>query len=92
MVLSWITYRVVENPLRYGVWGRAKALGLLMTLAAIGLGVFGLKQAGIDGMPLSPEDLALRNKVDAQFAWNHASNDLCIDRYQTDNAAEAKFS
>jgi peptidoglycan/LPS O-acetylase OafA/YrhL len=36
IVLAWITYRLIERPIRYGGQGRPKTIGLLFAMAVIG--------------------------------------------------------
>ncbi|MCW5654814.1 acyltransferase family protein [Hydrogenophaga sp.] len=38
LLLAWLTYRLVEQPLRHGGHGRAKAAGLLGLMLLVGLG------------------------------------------------------
>ena len=35
-VLAWLTTRLIENPLRFGEYGKAKTIGLFLTMMALG--------------------------------------------------------
>lgn len=69
-VLAWLTWRFVETPLRSASAGHAKALGLAVAMACMGVG--GLQLARIDGLlhrdtpayliPPAPEVLLARNR------------------------------
>ena len=50
IVLAWLTFRLVERPLRFGTAGKAKAAGLVLVMAAIGAaGYFIFAHDGMEG-------------------------------------------
>ncbi len=54
IALAWLTYRLIEQPLRFGPRGGAKAIGLVVALAMVGLG--GLVVDRQDGYPARYKD------------------------------------
>ena len=49
VLLAWLTYRLIETPLRYGKWGTAKVAALVC--AMIGVGLAGHQANRLDGIP-----------------------------------------
>lgn len=48
IVLSWLTYKLVENPLRFGRFAKQKALHLMAAIVLLGFtGIFVFQQDGI---------------------------------------------
>lgn len=49
IVLAWLTYRLVEKPLRFGGFGRQKAIALLGTMIVVGsIGFLAYKNDGLE--------------------------------------------
>ena len=81
VVLAWLTYALVERPIRSGVGGGAMAIplcGLLLVAACGGWLIFTL-----DGLP----DRQLIRRIEQANAqivgplWRYSSNDTCLKRY-----------
>ena len=54
VVLAWLTYRLIEQPLRFGPRGGAKAIGLVVALAVLGFAGYVVDRQ--DGYPARFED------------------------------------
>ncbi len=85
--LAAMTNAWVERPLRYGAHAKAKAIVLLAMMTAIGLiGTTGFGQNRMIARTDLQNYLATRERIDAEFAWQYASNDLCRKRYPLTDA------
>lgn len=80
IVLSWLTYRLIEQPLRFGGHGRRKTLVLILAMTLVAsLGFATYKSDGFS---------SARAKMDAsggvkQFAWDYMGNDACVSRVKS---------
>ncbi len=89
VLLAWLTTRLVERPLRYGEHGRTKALALLLLILAIGtIGVIGMQQDWIHARHGLQDYVATRERIDGQFIWKYARNDLCLKRYLSSDSTQ----
>lgn len=61
IVLAWLTYRLIEKPIRFGKHGKAKAITLLVLMAVVGYA--GYSSYKRDGLPL-------RNSANPQSKYN----------------------
>ncbi|WP_298623561.1 acyltransferase family protein [uncultured Legionella sp.] len=81
VLLSWLTYRFIEKPIRFGKNRNAKAfvpILLMVLLAGAGLNIF-----GHDGLQSRDHIKALQNVNDAFVGplWNYTKNDTCLNKY-----------
>lgn len=79
VVLSWLTYRLIEKPLRFGSYSRRKTLALIaamVTLAIVGVSAF--KTEGFSALRLRMSAASLD-----QFAWNYMGNQACLAKVKT---------
>ena len=90
VLLAWLTTRLVERPLRHGEHGQKKALALLLLILAIGaVGTIGMQQDRINARPGLQDYVATRERIDGQFIWKYARNDLCLKRYWSNDAKQS---
>lgn len=66
VVLAWLTYRLVEQPLRHGAHGRARVVGLACAMAL--LGVTGYATYARDGFPArAAQQVISANEFDIKY-------------------------
>ncbi|MEQ1555375.1 MAG: acyltransferase family protein [Gallionella sp.] len=86
ILLAWLTYRLIEKPLRFGKQGRAKTIVLLVLMGVVGF-------AGYNAY--KRDGLGFRNKLldqkNAQFAWgdNNLFNELCRAAHKTNTTLDS---
>ena len=69
VALAWLTYALVERPLRFGAGRRVKAILLCVAVTAIGgVGFVTVVAKGFDRLPAFLEDLSLI-KMDPEKDW-----------------------
>lgn len=82
-LLAWLTYKLVETPLRFGKSGGAKAIGLILGMAAIGVtGMATNLGNGFEGR--AAVALSANAKVTDQFVgalWPYTKNAACLERH-----------
>lgn len=86
-VLATLTYFLVERPLRFGGYRRLKIVGLVTTMALIG--VVGLWIYSKEGLPARPAIQGIP-AINEQFVgplWKYTKNDICLNRYPFPDAA-----
>lgn len=90
-VLSWLTYRFVEKPVRFGsARHRAPAIlaGGMLAVSVAGIAVSW--HDGVEGRS-ALLDVSITQSVNEQFKeWQYTSNRRCLERYPS--AEAAKFS
>jgi peptidoglycan/LPS O-acetylase OafA/YrhL len=88
IALSWLTYKFVERPLRFGKYGKAK-VALLFGLMTI-VGYIGLNTFQRDGLQFRA-GIKEFNSINSQFVgplWQYAKNDICQRKYPFVDAAK----
>jgi peptidoglycan/LPS O-acetylase OafA/YrhL len=73
LVLSWVTYRLVENPIRRGGFGERKALSLGFGMACMaGLGLWTVAEEGISSrFPQEIRDILSASQQIDRWSRNH---------------------
>ncbi|MGB8078393.1 MAG: acyltransferase family protein [Gallionella sp.] len=91
IALAWLTYRLVEIPLRFGKYGTAKTIALMALMAVVGLVGYGtFKRDGLE-FRSAAQTSSLNQRIADQFAgsmWKYTQNDLCLKRYPFAESAE----
>ncbi|MBQ9578503.1 MAG: acyltransferase [Ottowia sp.] len=84
--LAWLTWRFIERPLRFGGHGRAKAIALAVTVAALGwAGGLVWHMGGL------PARAANQSQLPYQFGWSgDQQDDFCRQRFLSDGL-QAEF-
>ncbi|WP_395605241.1 acyltransferase family protein [Pseudomonas sp. B16120] len=80
IVLAWLTYRLIETPLKRRDH-KLKTAALVMAMAAIaGAGYYIYSQAGIAGRPA----VKASERFNSQFVssnWKYSTNETCLTKY-----------
>ena len=76
ILLAWLTYRLIEKPLRFGKQGRAKTIVLLVLMGAVGL--LGVVDYAKDGWRYRNSNL---EEQKLQLNWSTNSNADCVAHY-----------
>jgi peptidoglycan/LPS O-acetylase OafA/YrhL len=91
IVLAWLTYRLIEKPIRFGNYGKVKTITLLSLMFIVGLiGYYTYSQDGL----VSRENIkheALVNKEFVGAFWEYTNNDICLNRYPFKEAGEYEW-
>lgn len=85
-VLATVTYFLIEKPLRFGRFGRAKTAALIVAMIAVGLSGYWIYKD--NGIPTRPAVVSMA-EASSQFGsslWQYSSNETCLDRYPFEEA------
>ena len=81
VVLAWLTYMLIEKPIRFGNHSKVKTITLLIFMAVIGsLGYYSYKQDGF----VFREHIKHTELVNKEFVgafWKYTNNEICLNRY-----------
>ena len=84
ITLAWLTYKLIEKPIRFGKQCNAMTITLLVLMAVVGyMGYFCYKQDGFNG-------LGYRNQEKQEFL-NYFENSLPKQKYFTENEIPKKY-
>ena len=80
ILLAWLTWRFIERPLRFGEHGKAKAIALVVTVAALGyVGALTWLMGGF------PARAATQSHLTQQLGWgSDPQDDFCKQLFFTD--------
>lgn len=83
--LAWLTYRMIERPIRFGSRGSATTISLLILMIAVGcVGYVTYIRDGFD-FRQSVKNSSLNKKVTNEFEshvqWKYMRNEICLNRY-----------
>ena len=91
VALAWLTYRLIEKPIRFGKHSKPKAIALLLSMIAVGyVGYNAYKRDGLE-FRQSVHNASLNPRVTNEFVgplWKFTKSDLCLNRYPFKEAAE----
>jgi peptidoglycan/LPS O-acetylase OafA/YrhL len=79
VVLSWLTYRFIETPLRFGAHARRKTVGLLVLMLAIASIAFACFRT--EGFSNIRPNMGMASSE--QFAWKYMGNAECAAKVKT---------
>jgi hypothetical protein len=92
IALAWLTYVLLEKPIRLGVNGKAAAVNLAALMMVVGLSGFTLY--GAEGIK-SRQIVKDAERVQSQFAqgvlWKYTKNDTCLDHYPFNEAKDYRW-
>lgn len=77
-ILAWLTYRVIECPIRASKNKSKISMGLLLIGIAVALGRFSIYRS--DGYP-ERGNLKVYAALDKSLHWDYASNSLCAETF-----------
>ncbi|MGB7649816.1 MAG: SGNH hydrolase domain-containing protein, partial [Gallionella sp.] len=86
VLLAWLTYRLIEKPLRFGKQGSAKTIMLMVLMGAVGFA--GYNDYKRDGLEFRTR---LLEQQRAQFEWTLYSESICMRTYSDLAAMSARF-
>lgn len=78
--LAWITFKVIEKPIRNN---RNKYTTAILTVAMVAVGLTGFVTYKLQGLP-NRSSIQSMNKALSQFSgplWKYATNELCLQKY-----------
>ena len=79
--LSWLCYKFIENPLRFGQRGSIKAAILILILAIVGaMGYWIYREDGLHNRDIATHDEQV-NKLLAGTLWQYTKNENCIKNF-----------
>jgi hypothetical protein len=81
IILAWLTYKLVERPIRFGQYGKAKVAVLVVLMAVVGY--VGYNTYSHDGLKFRAGIQSL-NSINAEFVgplWQYTKNDICQRKY-----------
>lgn len=88
IALAWLTYRLVEKPIRFGNHRKAKTIMLFLLMLVVGcLGYYCFKKDGLE-FRQSVQNGSISAKVNDQFVgplWKYTKNDICLNKYPLEN-------
>jgi len=83
-VLAWLTYELIERPIRFGKHGKAKTLTLITLIILAGfVGFATFKQEGLI-FRTAIQNSSFNQKITDEFVgplWRYSKNELCLDHY-----------
>jgi len=86
VVLSWLTYRLIELPLR-NTSSKARVVFFLAIMGAVGtLGYITFTSGGLTNRPTVQNSKAINEQFVATTGWKYAKNDTCLTRYNFEYA------
>ncbi len=80
--LSWITYQMIERPVRLGGHGSLKAITLLVLMVLTGLTGYTLYR--FDGFDFRDSERDVGSLAKQYQKWDYIFNQTCIDKYGRD--------
>lgn len=84
ILLAWLTYRLIEKPVRFGRHGRLKTVVLTGLMIGVGCaGYLTYQRNGLD-FRAAVQHSSLNKKIADQFPgpdWKYWKNDICLNRY-----------
>ena len=81
IVLAWLTYQLVEKPMRFSKAGRYKTSILLVLMVIVGCAGYAVYER--DGL-VYRANIKNKVKIDAEFVgalWKYTKNDICLNHY-----------
>lgn len=78
IVLAWLTYKLIEKPIRFGKYGNSKAIMLAMLMVVVGY--IGYNAYSRDGLPFR-DKISAQNKTQSEYEKSFYSNKFCRDAY-----------
>lgn len=85
--LAWLTYRILEIPLR-NTLSTARAPALLVGMVAVGAaGYMTYSHEGIANRAVVTDARAVNDQFIATTGWKYARNETCLNRYQFADAS-----
>ena len=79
VILSWLTYRLIEKPLRFGGKGRRKTL--LLTALMLSVSILGFADYKANGFQTLRHNMAFAWME--QFDWPYMGNPPCVAKVKT---------
>jgi peptidoglycan/LPS O-acetylase OafA/YrhL len=91
IALAWLTYRLVEIPVRFGKHGNAKTFTLIILMMVVGFAGYGtFKRDGL-AFRSAVQTSSLNQTIANEFVgsmWKYTQNDYCLNRYPFAESAE----
>ena len=89
IIFSWLTFRLIEKPIRFGKYSNAKTFILIFLMAGIGsVGYVAYKKSvGLAGY----RNFNISENVSSQFSWSYINNDVCLNRYPYEHDPSAHW-
>lgn len=88
IVMAWVTYRLVERPIRFGEYGKLKTVTLLLLMALTAYVGYGTYSS--DGEAYRSAAMKQSSVINAQFVgplWKYATNEICQNEYPLKESA-----
>jgi len=86
VVLSWLTYRLIELPLR-NISSKVRVVFFLAFMGAVGtIGYVTFTSGGLTSRPTVQNSKAINEQFVATTGWKYAKNDTCLTRYNFEYA------
>jgi len=87
--LAWLTFRLIEKPIRLGKHNKAKIFTLVFLMAGVGsLGYVAYKKSvGLSAY----RNFNISENISSQFSWSYITNDICLNRYPYKNDPSAHW-
>jgi hypothetical protein len=80
--LAWLTYRLIELPLR-NTKSKTRPISLLVLMALVGaVGYVTFNSGGLTGRPAVQNSQAVNDQFVATTGWKYAKNEMCLTRYK----------
>lgn len=94
ILLAWLTYRLIERPIRFGKSGRATTIALLLSMSLVGLtGYLCYERNGIESRQ-AVNTYVLNKNVTDQFVgplWQYTTNSSCLERFPFEESAHYRW-
>jgi len=79
VVLAWLTFQLVEKPLRFGGRRKLNTILLFALMVVSGLAGYGLYR--YDGLAFRNSEKDFRNLAAQYRKWDYRVNQACLDKY-----------
>ncbi len=82
--LAWLTYRLIEKPIRFGRHKKTKTVALLLLMIFVGyLGYYSYVKDGFENRQALNNSSSNKKAIDELVGpfWKYAVNDICLNRY-----------
>lgn len=94
IVLAWLTYKLIEKPIRFGKNSAVITIALVLLMVVVGsVGYNTYRQNGLE-FRQNIHHSSLNQIIRDQFVgplWKYAQNDVCLNRYPFKESAEYQW-